>query len=162
MADLPEGYILSDYKIVKILGHGGFGVTYLATEIELSRRVAIKEYFPRDFAVRGDAFVVHPANNQEARSGFAWGLQRFLEEAKTLAIFTHPNIIAVRQYFKKNGTAYLVMDYCEGNSLDKIIKERHAPLDKAALDKILLPLLSGLEEVHRHNILHRDIKPAHL
>ena len=162
MADLPEGYILSDYKIVKILGHGGFGVTYLATEIELSRRVAIKEYFPRDFAVRGDAFVVHPANNQEARSGFAWGLQRFLEEAKTLAIFTHPNIIAVRQYFKKNGTAYLVMDYCEGNSLDKIIRERHAPLDKAALDKILLPLLSGLEEVHRHNILHRDIKPANL
>jgi serine/threonine protein kinase len=162
MADLPKGYILSDYRIEKILGHGGFGVTYLATEIALSRRVAIKEYFPRDFAVRGDAFVVHPASNQEARSGFAWGLQRFLEEARTLTIFTHPNIIAARRYFPENGTAYLVMDYCDGNSLDKIIKERHAPLDKAALDKILLPLLSGLEEVHKHNILHRDIKPANL
>ena len=162
MADLPKGYTLSDYRIEKVIGHGGFGVTYLATEIALSRRVAIKEYFPRDFAVRGDAFVVHPASNQEARNGFAWGLQRFLEEARTLTIFTHPNIIAARRYFPENGTAYLVMDYCDGNSLDKIIKERGAPLDKVALDKILLPLLSGLEEVHKHNILHRDIKPANL
>ena len=123
MADLPKGYILSDYRIEKVIGHGGFGVTYLATEIALSRRVAIKEYFPRDFAVRGDAFVVHPAGNQEARNGFAWGLQRFLEEARTLTIFTHPNIIAARRYFPENGTAYLVMDYCDGNSLDKIIKD---------------------------------------
>ena len=162
MADLPVGYILSDYKIEKVLGHGGFGVTYLAIETELSRRVAIKEYFPKDFAVRGGNFKVHPANNPEAQNGFSWGLQRFLEEAKTLTLFTHPNIIAVRRYFKKNGTAYLVMDYCDGDSLDKIMKERKAPLSKAALDKILLPLLSGLAEVHRHNILHRDIKPANL
>jgi formylglycine-generating enzyme required for sulfatase activity len=158
---LQNGYILSDYRIEGILGQGGFGITYLATDIKLNRQMAIKEYYPREFAVRQGSHTIRAAGNQEDQETFVWGLNRFLEEARILARFEHPNIIAVRRFFEKNGTAYLVMDYCNGKSLDEIIKSDRL-LNSYEVDNILYPLLDGLEQIHNANFLHRDIKPANL
>ena len=143
------------------MGQGGFGITYLATDTNLGRKVAIKEYYPREYATRDGTLTIRAAGNDEDRETFKWGLTRFLEEARILARFEHPNIIAVRRFFEGNGTAYLVMDYCDGEPLDEIIK-RDGPLSKGRLDLILFPLLDGLEQIHGTNFLHRDIKPANI
>jgi len=158
---LPKGQMLSDYRIEGILGQGGFGITYLATDTMLNRRVAIKEYYPREFAVREGTLLVKATGSQEDQDTFKWGLERFLEEAQVLARFDEPNIIAIRRFFKANGTAYLVMDYCDGEPLDEIIK-RGGPLNQNQIEEILYPLLDGLEKIHSANFLHRDIKPANI
>jgi formylglycine-generating enzyme required for sulfatase activity len=158
---LPRGFKISDYLIDGVLGQGGFGITYLAVDTMLDRRVAIKEYYPREFAVRDGERTILPAGSVEDRETFEWGRARFLEEARILARFEHPNIIAVKRFFEANGTAYLVMDYCDGESLDEIVK-RDGPLDPERLNALLLPLLDGLEQVHATNFLHRDIKPANV
>jgi formylglycine-generating enzyme required for sulfatase activity len=158
---LPVGQALSDYRIEGVLGQGGFGITYLATDTNLGRKVAIKEYYPREYATRDSTLTIRATGNAEDRETFNWGLTRFLEEARILARFEHPNIVAVRRFFEANGTAYLVMDYCDGEPLDEVIK-RNGPLSKDQLERILLPLLDGLEEIHSTNFLHRDIKPANI
>jgi serine/threonine protein kinase len=158
---LPKGYKLSDYRIEGPLGHGAFGITYLATDTMLNRKVAIKEYFPREFAARDSTLLVKPAGNKEDRDNFSWGLKRFLEEARVLALFDHPNIVPVRRFFEANGTAYLVMDYCDGVPLDSMIL-KNGSLTKDQVEKIIYPILDGLERVHKANFLHRDIKPANI
>ena len=158
---LPPGQMLSDYQIEGVLGQGGFGITYLATDTMLNRRVAIKEYYPREFAVRESTLLVRATGSQEDRDTFKWGLDRFLEEAQVLARFDEPNIIAIRRFFKANGTAYLVMDYCDGEPLDEIIR-RNGPLSPREVEEIFYPLLDGLEKIHEANFLHRDIKPANI
>jgi formylglycine-generating enzyme required for sulfatase activity len=158
---LQNGYMLSDYRIEGILGQGGFGITYLAIDINLNRQMAIKEYYPREFAVRQGTRMIRAAGNKEDQETFTWGLNRFLEEARILARFEHPNIIAVRRFFEKNGTAYLVMDYCDGKSLDEIIKSDRS-LGSIEVENILYPLLDGLQQIHNASFLHRDIKPANL
>ena len=95
------------------LGAGGFGMTYLAREIALNRQVTIKEYFPTDFALRGEGQTV-VARDDEAAADFQWGLDRFIDEAQALARFDHPNICRVYRYFKANGTAYMVLTFEEG------------------------------------------------
>ena len=101
---LPAGKVLSDYRIEGILGQGGFGITYLATDTNLGRKVAIKEYFPREFAARDSTLTIRASGNDADRETFNWGLTRFLEEARILARFEHPNIVAVRRFFEANGT----------------------------------------------------------
>jgi formylglycine-generating enzyme required for sulfatase activity len=161
LSSLPNGYTLSEYRIDGVLGQGGFGITYLATDTMLNRQVAVKEYYPREFAVREGTRKIRASGNQEDQETFAWGLTRFLEEARILARFEHPNIIAVRRFFERNGTAYLVMDYCNGRPLDEVI-QHDGPLSPAQLVLVLNPLLDGLEQIHNTNFLHRDIKPANL
>ena len=97
---LPIGRELSDYRIDGLLGQGGFGITYLATDIHLGRKVAIKEYFPREFASRDSTLTVRASGNEDDRETFTWGLARFVEEARLLAKFEHPNIIGVRRFFE--------------------------------------------------------------
>ncbi len=158
---LPVGQVLNDYRIEGILGQGGFGITYLATDTSLQIKVAIKEYFPREFAVRDRTLTIRASGNNEDRENFTWGLGRFLEEARILARFDHPNIVSVRRFFETNGTAYLVMDYCDGEPLDEIVK-RDGTLSREQLERILPHLLDGLEQIHSNNYLHRDIKPANI
>lgn len=153
--------ILSDYRLDRVLGHGGFGITYLATDLSLDQRVAIKEYYPREFAVRDSTMTVLPTGSSEDRDNFSWGLERFREEARTLARFSHPNIIAVRRLFEANGTSYIVMDFCEGEPLDALIR-REAPLSAGLLEGLFTALLDGLEQVHAAGVMHRDIKPANI
>lgn len=158
---IPSGHVLSDYKFEKVLGQGSFGITYLATDTMLNRKVAIKEYFPREFAARDSTLTVKAAGNKDDRDNFVWGLKRFLDEARILAIFDHPNIIQVRRFFEANGTAYLVMDYCDGTPLDELLKSSGV-LPPARLESLISSLLNALEIIHRTNFLHRDIKPANI
>ncbi len=158
---IPHGHVLSDYKFEEVLGQGSFGITYLATDTMLNKRVAIKEYFPREFAARDSTLTVRAAGNSDDRDNFIWGLKRFLDEARVLAVFDHPNIIQVRRFFEANGTAYLVMDYCDGTPLDELLKT-NGTLDESGLEVLLKPLLDALELIHNTNFLHRDIKPANI
>ncbi|WP_341677078.1 cache domain-containing protein [Niveibacterium sp. SC-1] len=156
---LPEGYRLHEYRIEAVLGQGGFGITYLATDVHLDAYVAIKEYLPSELAGRSHDSSVQPGPDHHAEY-FALGLERFLLEARTLAGFRHPNIVRVARFFEANRTAYMVMDYERGTSL-KDWWAAH-PLSEKDLLARLHPLLDGLELVHRSGILHRDIKPDNI
>ncbi len=156
---LPPGYRLNGYRLAGVLGVGGFGVTYLAEHAVLGHRVAIKEYLPNEFAMR-EGVTVHPKSEAD-RVDFDWGLKRFLDEARMLARFEHRNLVRVRDYFESNGTAYIVMDYEEGESLDRLLKRR-GRLSEARLLRLLGPVVEGLSEVHAAGYLHRDIKPSNV
>jgi len=118
---LPIGYRLQDYEIQAIIGVGGFGITYLAKDMQLNHKVAIKEYFPNDLAVRDNTHSVQPKSQQDSQS-FAWGLERFIQEARTLAQFKHPNIVRVLRFFQGHNTGYIVMEYERGQSLEEALK----------------------------------------
>jgi len=157
---LAKGERLNQYEVLNILGAGGFGITYMARDTTLDTMVAIKEYLPGDFAVRqGDSTVT--AKSSISKGDFDWGLSRFLEEARVLAKFRHPNIVRVNQIFEANNTAYLVMDYAKGESLADLLR-RAAPLNEEQTKDILFPILDGLKRVHEQGFLHRDIKPANI
>ena len=156
---LPTGYLLQNHRVVSVLGVGGFGVTYLAEHVTLGQKAAIKEYLPNEFALREGA-TVHPKSETD-REDFEWGLSRFLDEARTLARFEHRNVVRVRDYFEANNTAYIVMDYEEGEPLDRLL-ERHGTLTEAQLNRVLLPIIKGLGEVHAAGFLHRDTKPSNV
>ncbi len=143
-----------------MLGGGGFGLTYLAHDINLELPVALKEYYPGDLATRSADSSVH-VRAAEGTSQFTWGLERFLDEARALASFRHPNIVRVLRYFKENGTAYIVMEYETGDPLKRWLA-RQSSLDQQGLLNIVYPLLGGLEAVHKLNFLHRDIKPDNI
>lgn len=153
--------LVSDYRIERVLGAGGFGITYLADEIALGRSVTIKEYFPSDFAARankGDA-----APRSEGCSGdYRWGLDRFIEEAQTLAKFNHPNIVRVYRYFRANNTGYMVLHFEEGQSLKGWLKGLGRAPRQKELDGIVAPLLDALELIHKADFLHRDIAPDNI
>jgi formylglycine-generating enzyme required for sulfatase activity len=158
---LPIGHEFDGYRIEGILGVGGFGITYLATEQALGRKVALKEYLPAGLAMRAtEDMSVRPISHGDIKD-YYWGLERFRQEAETLVNFHHPNIVAVHRFFESNGTAYLVMQFVEGQSLDQILT-RQRVLAEADVTRFLMPILDGLEEVHRVGFLHRDVKPANI
>ncbi len=156
---LPLGYTLNEYTIEALLGTGGFAITYLARDNNLQCQVAIKEYLPHDLAVRthGERVCALAADAHEYRAG----LERFLAESRVLAGFRHANIVRVTRFFEANDTAYMVMDYEQGEPLREWIV-RNDPLDEALILKMFLPLLDGLDVVHQAGVLHRDIKPANI
>ncbi len=161
LVTLPPGQAIGRYRVVDVLGQGGFGITYRAIDAELGRHVAIKEYLPTALAVRQDGVTVVP-RSQGAAADLAWGLDRFVTEGRTLAaLHRAPGIVKVHDYLQANGTAYLVMELVDGETLLDLINRR-GPLDAAAIDRILTPLLDGLEQVHQAGFLHRDIKPANI
>lgn len=135
---LPVGYELKNaatvYSILSVLGDGGFGVTYLARDEKLQRRVAIKEYYPRDFAGRSAANTIVPASRSQVDL-FNWGKARFLDEARTLARFDHPGIVGVIDFFEANNTAYLVMQYVDGLPMSTLLKTQS--LDEAGARTLL-------------------------
>jgi len=157
---LPLGTMLLEYRLESILGAGGFGMTYLAHDTNLQKKVAIKEYLPVELAVRALDGSIVPINTG-TEYNYKWGLERFLQEARLLAKFIHPNIVAVSRYFEANGTAYMVMNYESGMSLNQLLR-RIAQPDEDMLLKILMPLLDGLHAVHEQGFLHRDIKPSNI
>ena len=157
---LPQGYRLQEYELVRVLGFGGFGMTYLGFDHNLDKAVAIKEYLPSDIATRTSDNSVVPQASQ-FQSDFEWGLDRFVDEARALARFDHRHIIKVYRFFEAHGTAYIVMEYAEGETLSAFL-ERRGTLKEAELKAILYPLLDGLEVVHGADFLHRDIKPGNI
>lgn len=161
---LPRGEELGDYVIESILGHGGFGITYLAHDTNLGTDVALKEYLPQSIATRNGATQILPnpgVNN--AIKDYHWGLREFLKEAQSLAKFKHANIVRVLRFMEANGTAYMAMEYEKGQSLLRILKDKaDRRLDERELLKIFLPVLNGLAAVHKVGMLHLDIKPDNI
>jgi len=157
---LPVGARLHEYRIDAVLGQGGFGITYLATDVNLKAKVAIKEYLPESLAYRcSDASVsARSPNDQEF---YQSGLDSFLEEARTLATFRHPNIVRVARFFEAHRTAYIVLEYERGQSL-KAWRASHPTVAERELLALLWPLLDGLSLVHESGVLHRDIKPDNI
>jgi len=157
---LKPGYRLHWYEIREVLGQGGFGITYLAIDNNLHRKVAIKEYLPIELAVREGDFSVHPLTDERGVQ-YCWGLERFITEARTLARFEHPNIVRVHAVFEENNTGYMVMACEEGQSLQQLLAGKQT-MEEGALMKILIPILGGLELVHQAGFIHRDIKPDNI
>lgn len=159
--ELKNGDLIGNYEILSVLGQGGFGITYLAYDKGLDRRVAIKEYFPKEFSYRSKNNRVLPNNNDQDKEDFEWGINQFSKEAKSLTRFKHKNIVGAVAYFEKNNTAYLVMEYCSGQSLDQVVK-KDSSLSPGLIKNIISQLLDGLEEVHKSGLLHRDLKPSNI
>ncbi len=157
---LQPGYKLHWYEIKSILGQGGFGITYLAYDLNLEREVAIKEYMPTEFSVREGDSSVHPSSGNTTAQ-FEWGLDRFIQEARTLSRFEHPNIVRVHAVFEENNTGYMVMPYEKGHSLQTILSSKKT-LNEATLLHLLEPLLDGLVMIHQSGFIHRDIKPDNI
>lgn len=166
---LPIGYHLHHYRIDAVLGAGGFGITYRALHEALRSQVAIKEYFPVEWSYRDrdDVSVLAntqgdlPASEEGEDACYAWGLERFLNEARILAQVNHPSVVRVKDFFQANGTAYIVMDYEDGEPLSQIL-QREKTLPEEQIHRFLDDVLPALEAVHGLGYLHRDVKPANL
>lgn len=161
LQSLSKGTRLDSFEIKGILGTGGFGITYEAWDYTLQRAVAIKEYFPTGLAIRGEDGCTLTARTEDDREGYDYGLERFLDEARTLARFNHPNIVHVTRFLQTNNTAYLVMEFETGETLGDVVK-RHGALDEVRIREIMIPVLNGLQMVHKESFLHRDIKPDNI
>jgi len=158
---LPVGTRIDNYEIRSILGIGGFGITYRAYDRALDCDVAIKEYLPVGLAVRGgNTSNVLPKSEQDGEQ-YGFGLGRFLDEARTLARFHDPSIVRVSRYLEANGTAYIVMDFVDGEALSERL-QRRGRLEEPEVRDMLVPLLDGLGRIHEQGVLHRDIKPANV
>lgn len=157
---LPVGFRLHEYRIDGVLGQGGFGITYLATDVNLNARVAIKEYLPEEIAFRAGDRSVSP-NASRHRDRYRVGMESFLAEARTLASFRHPALVRVARFFEAHRTAYMVLEYERGAPL-KTWWPKHRGIGEKGLVELLLPLCEGLAVVHAAGVLHRDIKPDNI
>ncbi|GEM_PF-6656233 len=159
---LNEGTILAgQYVIEKILGQGGFGITYKASVYITGEKVAIKEFFPDTMATR-QGTIVMPSSGEKG-SSFAYGKNCFLEEAKTLAQFIGvEGIVRIHTYFEENKTAYFVMDYVEGVSFDEYIKANGGKIPYETAEGILIKVIDALSVVHKKGIVHRDVTPDNI
>ena len=158
---LPPGTRLGDYRLDAMIGHGGFGITYRAFDAQLAKVVAIKEYLPLECAIRQADGQVVPRSARLA-DDFAWGRERFLDEARALARFRHPHIVPVLRYFEANGTAYTVMEFEDGKNVAELLRDLGRRLPTDDVRRLADGLLSGLGAVHAQGFLHRDIKPANI
>ena len=159
---LPANTVLDEsYRIVRVVGSGGFGITYEAEDLKLRTRVALKEYYPLDFGDRDSTMSVKPKSDRHAKT-FQWGRSNFLQEARTLARFEHPSIVRVTRVFEANSTAYMVMRFEQGQSFDDWLSDLGRPPTQEELDRISAPLLDALQKMHAENFLHRDIAPDNI
>ena len=161
---LPAGTVLREWRLEDVLGVGGFGIVYRARGIYFGELVAIKEYFPSSISERDAEDTVVPIDS-DAEEVHALGLKKFVEEAKLLWNLStptrHPNIVSVRALFEIHGTAYMVMDFEDGVSLSKLLKQGRR-FNERSLWNIVRPIAEGLERAHRVGVLHRDIKPPNI
>jgi non-specific serine/threonine protein kinase len=161
---LPAGTILREWRLEDVLGVGGFGIVYKGRGIYFGELVAIKEYFPSSISERDAEDTVVPIGS-DVEEVHALGLKKFVEEAKLLWNLStptrHPNIVSVRSLFEIHGTAYMVMDFEDGVSLSKLLKEGRR-FNERSLWNIIQPVAEGLDSAHRVGVLHRDIKPPNI
>lgn len=161
---LPPGTIIREWRLEDVLGVGGFGIVYKGRGIYFGELVAIKEYFPSSIAERDAESTVVPIGS-DVEEVHALGLKKFVEEAKLLWNLStptrHPNIVSVRSLFEVHGTAYMVMDFEDGVSLSKLLKEGRR-FNERSLWNIIKPVAEGLDRAHRVGVLHRDIKPPNI
>ena len=160
---LQSGTLLQGgkYKIVRFIKSGGFGCTYEAWNTVFEERVAIKEFFPKDFCNREDDTLHVTVGTQSKKPLVSKLRKKFIDEAKAIRKLPHPGIVTVSDVFEENGTAYYVMDYIDGCSLDEIVKRDGALPEQTVLEYIRQVCLA-LGYVHSQNRLHLDIKPGNI
>ncbi len=163
---LPQRTVLGTqnrYLIGKALGEGGFGITYLAWDLQQGIKVAVKEYFPSGYVTRiagGNQVIINSKQNQAASNR---GLKRFVEEARALAkIKNLPGVVSVRDFFSANGTAYIVMEFLDGMSLKKYLQRKGGKLAVDEILTIMRPVMESLTQVHKTGLIHRDISPDNI
>jgi serine/threonine protein kinase len=161
---LPVRTLLNGkYLVGRLLGSGGFGNTYLALDMDLSMKTAIKEYLPRDHASRAENDPSVRVYDGESLAQFESGLDKFIDEARALAKFTtHAGIVSVRDFFRANGTAYIVMEYVDGVTLKEYVKQKGGKIPLDTMLEVIRPLMDALREVHMAGMLHRDIAPDNI
>lgn len=161
---LPAGTLLSDkYEIIRTLGEGGFGITYMGRNTVLDIPVAIKEYYPHGYASRSAAYDLSiTITDSTKNSYFSKWKGKFLNEARALAKFSNiPNIVKVHDFFEQNGTAYIVMEYLNGITLSDYIS-KNGVFDAGELCRIMIPMLKSLNKIHQKKLIHRDISPDNI
>jgi hypothetical protein len=158
---LPLGTRVAEFEIRGVLGSGGFGIVYLAWDHALEREVALKEYMPGTLAGRGQGLAVS-VRSQGMAETFALGLRSFVNEARMLARFDHPSLVKVYRFWEDNGTAYMVMPRYPGRTLRQVRAGMVVPPGEAACRRVLEPLLSALEVLHKEGVFHRDIAPDNI
>ncbi len=159
----PGTPLANRYLVGRVLGQGGFGVTYVALDSQTQSRVAIKEYLPMELAIRDPETSTLYLNSEEQKEDFEFGKQQFLEEARTLMEFVgNEHIVRIHNHFEQNGTAYFAMEYVEGIDLKNFLLQRGAPLPVHEANRILLPIMEALQWVHSKGIVHRDISPDNI
>jgi serine/threonine protein kinase len=159
----PRTLLSEKYLLGRVLGQGGFGITYLAWDRLLNRKLAIKEYFPREICSRGrDDLSLQPLS-QRSQHDYEYGLAKFVEEGRNLARFRdYPGIVSLLDFFEVNGTAYIVMAYMEGMTFKQYLEDQGGKITFDQALAILNPVMDALREVHRTGMLHRDISPDNI
>lgn len=159
---MPGSILAKKYIVGRTLGYGGFGVTYIGRDMELQRKVAIKEYLPGEFSTRIPGQTMVTVYEDEKHEQFQSGITKFMDEAKRLAKFQDSaGIVHIYDSFFENETAYIVMEYIEGETVkEKLEREGKIPVDEAL--KLILPIVAAMKEVHAEGIIHRDISPDNI
>ena len=159
----PGTEVAGRYIIGKMVGLGGFGITYRAWDKELETMMAIKEYYPSGLVNRapGETKLILVASKRSRE--FSDGKTRFLEEARNMAKFnTHPNIVNVYNFFEENNTAYIVMEFLEGRTLSQVLQQQNAPLPYDYCIDVAVDVCAALRAIHKEHILHRDVSPDNI
>jgi serine/threonine protein kinase len=157
---LPPGFQLEQYRIEQQLSLGGFSIVYLATDQD-GKPVAIKEYLPNSLALR-KASEIEPQVDEEHQAAFRYGMKCFFEEGRSLAKLLHPNVVRVLNFFRANGTVYMVMQFERGRTLQDFIQRNKGHIKERFIRGVFTRMLNGLREVHSHKLLHLDIKPSNI
>lgn len=157
---LPAGFQLDQYRIGRQLSLGGFSIVYLAYDGD-GTPVAIKEYLPNSLALRA-AGEIEPKVSQENLPAFRYGMKCFFEEGRSLAKLMHPNVVRVLNFFRANGTVYMVMQFERGRTLHEYIQRHKGEVRESLIRAVFTRMLNGLREVHAHKLLHLDIKPSNI
>ena len=160
-ATLSKGTKIDQYVVSNVLGRGGFGITYLVHDESLQKDFALKEFFPEDLVVREGSAIRFTAK-PHSESDYLWGLKKFYDEARLLAQFNHTNIVSVRRVFEANNSAYMLLDFVKGSTLEKWLQNLDSPPTQEELDLITAPLLNALELVHANRTWHLDISPDNI
>ena len=159
----PRSILHGQYLVARALGQGGFGITYLAWDLQLEMRVAIKEFLPTDFASRASGEVRVVPYGEDGRDNFDYGLESFETEARTLAQFVlHPGVVPIHNYFRENGTGYIVMHFLQGRTLRDLLRDRGGRVTTDEALTYLTPVFDTLQSIHATGLLHRDISPDNI
>ena len=160
---IPGTVLVNRYMLGRAIGHGGFGITYIAWDEKIQKKVAVKEYFPNAFSTRQVGMTEVSFYNEKAEKYFKDGLSKMLDEARRISRFSdNENIVDIYDYFEENNTAYIVMEYLEGKDLKKYLDENGGKVSPERAVEIILPVLNALKDMHKENLIHRDISPDNI
>lgn len=151
------------YLIQGVLGEGGFGITYVGMDEVLCQKVAVKEFFPRGAITRNNQQTNEVVSVYGTKAAnFHQGEEKFLQEARTLAQFNNvAGVVRVQDFFRENGTAYIVMEYLEGITLKQYL-QTYGPISVEEMQNIFAPILEALDKIHQNGVIHRDISPDNI